>query len=162
VIWNSVLLSRRAPPLESCKYQLLHAPATKTRCPKTVPKLQVLNCLGLHFEREQIPQTVENTESPWNGWSYWKGGHFAQGRCATRLRYAPTLKPSDFTLLELLPRIFALVGESRLQNCRSQRARRSLARARAGRERTRDGGPSYPSWSDMAFAEACECTRGFR
>jgi hypothetical protein len=57
-----------------------------------VSELHRLTCLRLCFERKQIPQTVENTETPEKCWSCWKVRLCAQGRCATRLRYAPTLK----------------------------------------------------------------------
>jgi hypothetical protein len=69
-------------------------PRSLSHCPRTVPKPLVLTGLELSLERKQMPQVVENVENECSGCNGWKGRFFAQGRCATRLRYAPTGIPS--------------------------------------------------------------------
>jgi hypothetical protein len=46
---------------------------------------------GLALNEEQIPQIVENNKNHVPRWAGWKYFFCAQGRCATRLRYAPTV-----------------------------------------------------------------------
>ena len=48
--------------------------------------------LRLTLNEEQIPQIVVNNRNHDARWTLWKELFCAQGRCATRLRYAPTLK----------------------------------------------------------------------
>ena len=56
----------------------------------TVSKLFSLEPLGLASSEKQIPQIVETNRSAENSEKLWKPPGCAQGRCATRLRYAPT------------------------------------------------------------------------
>jgi hypothetical protein len=55
-----------------------------------VSKLFALEPLGLALSEKQIPQIVETIRSVENYKRLWKPSGCAQGRCATRLRYAPT------------------------------------------------------------------------
>ncbi len=57
---------------------------------KTVSILLRLEWLGLPLSEKQIPQIVEMLRSAENRKKLWKPSGCAQGRCATRLRYAPT------------------------------------------------------------------------
>jgi hypothetical protein len=68
-------------------------------CCRTVPELQSLTGLELSLERKQMPQVVENVENECSGCNRWKERLFAQGRCATRLRHAPTGIPQYFGAL---------------------------------------------------------------
>jgi len=45
----------------------------------------------LTLNEEQIPQMIENNKNQGARWTRWKDFFCAQGRCATRLRYAPTV-----------------------------------------------------------------------
>jgi hypothetical protein len=45
---------------------------------------------GLTLNEEQIPQIVEQKRNQSGEWNRWTESPCAQGRCATRLRYAPT------------------------------------------------------------------------
>ena len=60
-------------------------------CSKTVPKPNQLLSFGLALSEMQISQIVENSESRTDRMEPLEGRVCAQGRCATRLRYAPTL-----------------------------------------------------------------------
>jgi hypothetical protein len=68
-----------------------------------VSKLVALKPLGLALSEKQIPQVVENREVEINKKKLWNGLLCAQGRCATRLRYAPTFYISHFKPLRDLP-----------------------------------------------------------
>ncbi len=56
---------------------------------KTVTKPGLLSPLGLALSEKQIPQVVEKLESGINEKKLWKAPSCAQGRRATKLRYAP-------------------------------------------------------------------------
>ena len=59
---------------------------------KTVTKLRLLSPLGLALSEKQIPQVVENFESGDKWKKALERANMRQGRCATRLRYAPTIQ----------------------------------------------------------------------
>src|SRR5580700_9033469 len=61
---------------------------------KTVSKLFLLEPLGLALSEKQIPQIVETIRSVENKKKLWKPPGCALGRCASRLRYAPTFYAS--------------------------------------------------------------------
>src|SRR5580765_7573061 len=58
---------------------------------------------GLSLNEEQIPQIVKNNKNQGGRETSWKDFFCAQGRCATRLRYAPT--PSDYKSLAYRRRV---------------------------------------------------------
>jgi hypothetical protein len=58
---------------------------------------------GLTLNEKQIPQIVENNRNQSRKWHRWNESLCAQGRCATRLRYAPTV----FNSLPAMPFKFA-------------------------------------------------------
>ena len=60
------------------------------RCTPTVPAGNVFTRWGLAVSEKQIPQLVANIEKGHRKWSCWSRVSCAQGRRATRLRYAPT------------------------------------------------------------------------
>jgi hypothetical protein len=68
---------------------------------QTVAKLSQnpidLTRFGFAFERKQIPRFDKTSGKRRTRRSGWSRIDFAQGRCATRLRYAPTLKILKFT-----------------------------------------------------------------
>jgi len=69
------------------------APIDRTRG-KTVSKPLALEPLGLALSEKQIPQIIETIRSMQNQKKLWRPPECAQGRCATRLRYAPTVEAS--------------------------------------------------------------------
>ena len=64
---------------------------SRVRCVKTVSKPLLLGALGIYLSEKQMPQVVGFISSGQNQWESWSRTRCAQGRCATRLRYAPTL-----------------------------------------------------------------------
>ena len=65
-------------------------------CVKTVSKLLLFGALELYLSEKQMPQVVGFIRSRQNQESFQKGCACAQGRCATRLRYAPTVVQLTF------------------------------------------------------------------
>ena len=63
---------------------------------KTVTKLVRLIALGSPLSEKQIPQVIENLESGDKPKEVLERTVMPQGRCATKLRYAPT---SDAVLI---------------------------------------------------------------
>jgi hypothetical protein len=57
--------------------------------------------LRLALNEEQIPQIVVNNRNHDARWTLWKELFCAQGRCATRLRYAPTFNDLHVLLTSL-------------------------------------------------------------
>ncbi len=59
-------------------------------CAKTVPESNVFNSFELPLSESRFPDLLETLVVRRKGWSGWSRGLCAQGRRATRLRYAPT------------------------------------------------------------------------
>jgi hypothetical protein len=64
---------------------------------------------GLTLNEEQIPQIVKNNKNQGGRETSWKDFFCAQGRCATRLRYAPT-----YIALLILNYFHGVVGSNSL------------------------------------------------
>ena len=62
------------------------------------PKTRNVDLLGVIASSEsRCPKLLKTLKTDDAGWSRWNGRFYAQGRCATRLRYAPTAKHFDCT-----------------------------------------------------------------